>query len=352
MGIKLDPGNPLFGATEQQSPAFNADTTVIVSPQSMKNTVTMPGELSKLAESAKATEPKLVQAPPAAPDLTSLDFDLGLSTDPEFVNVTEKPETEETIKLPEPVLGTGRLDFDLADNKPAVSISPVLDTKPAVAAPNFDFQSNSTQVMPEPVEEKELASLDFDLGIEPHTPTVVTTVQSAEPINTNFVPEVPSASVDGDGVEFDVSLTESTFLGRSMPESNSFDMYAIDLDLQQPELPIAEPAPAKAVAPAVEAPVESGSEPLDSELVATAVNPDFGTAQAETVVNPQFGSEDMLPEFDINENEEVATKLDLAKAYEEMGDMEGARELLNEVLKEGDSAQKEKAKAILGKIGA
>jgi len=87
-------------------------------------------------------------------------------------------------------------------------------------------------------------------------------------------------------------------------------------------------------------------------LASTAVNPDFGIAQAETVVNPQFGAEqDMLPEFDISENEEVATKLDLAKAYEEMGDLEGARELLNEVLKEGDATQKEKAQAILGKIG-
>ena len=49
-------------------------------------------------------------------------------------------------------------------------------------------------------------------------------------------------------------------------------------------------------------------------------------------------------------NEEVATKLDLAKAYEEMGDFEGASELLQEVLKEGDAAQKERAQAILAKI--
>ena len=46
-----------------------------------------------------------------------------------------------------------------------------------------------------------------------------------------------------------------------------------------------------------------------------------------------------------------ATKLDLAKAYEEMGDFEGARELLQEVMNEGDASQKEKAQAILAKIG-
>jgi pilus assembly protein FimV len=45
--------------------------------------------------------------------------------------------------------------------------------------------------------------------------------------------------------------------------------------------------------------------------------------------------------------QEVATKLDLAKAYEEMGDKDGARELLNEVMKEGDTAQQQKARTML-----
>jgi pilus assembly protein FimV len=45
--------------------------------------------------------------------------------------------------------------------------------------------------------------------------------------------------------------------------------------------------------------------------------------------------------------QEVATKLDLAKAYEEMGDKDGARELLGEVIKEGDAAQQQQAKTML-----
>ncbi len=48
--------------------------------------------------------------------------------------------------------------------------------------------------------------------------------------------------------------------------------------------------------------------------------------------------------------QEVATKLDLAKAYEEMGDKDGARELLNEVLKEGDSTQQAQARTMLEAI--
>ena len=49
--------------------------------------------------------------------------------------------------------------------------------------------------------------------------------------------------------------------------------------------------------------------------------------------------------------QEVATKLDLAKAYEEMGDKDGTRELLNEVLKEGDNAQQGQARSILARLG-
>ncbi len=48
---------------------------------------------------------------------------------------------------------------------------------------------------------------------------------------------------------------------------------------------------------------------------------------------------------------DAATKLDLAKAYQEMGDVEGAREILQEVLHEGDAEQKKEAQAIIAKLG-
>ena len=85
----------------------------------------------------------------------------------------------------------------------------------------------------------------------------------------------------------------------------------------------------------------------------TLVNPEFSAQQAETLVNPSFEStQELVPDLDINTNEEVATKLDLAKAYEEMGDLEGARELLQEVMKEGDVTQRDSAKNLLAKISA
>ena len=47
------------------------------------------------------------------------------------------------------------------------------------------------------------------------------------------------------------------------------------------------------------------------------------------------------------ELDDVGTKLDLARAYVEMGDKEGAREILNEVIAEGNDKQKTDAKGIL-----
>ena len=48
---------------------------------------------------------------------------------------------------------------------------------------------------------------------------------------------------------------------------------------------------------------------------------------------------------------DASTKLDLARAYEEMGDREGAREILREVIHDGDEAQIAEAKAMLAKLG-
>ncbi len=44
---------------------------------------------------------------------------------------------------------------------------------------------------------------------------------------------------------------------------------------------------------------------------------------------------------------EVGTKLDLARAYIDMGDPEGARSILEEVLGEGDTGQRSEAQALI-----
>ena len=61
--------------------------------------------------------------------------------------------------------------------------------------------------------------------------------------------------------------------------------------------------------------------------------------------------EDATPSVLDGQWHDAATKLDLAKAYQEMGDVEGAREILREVLAEGDDGQKTEAQAIIAKLG-
>ncbi len=419
MGLRLDPDNPLFGGKGHSSgaavavgaagiagvagAAFDADATVIVPSLASSSTVTMPGALSKLAEEAAPAapiEPVVMETPAPVADLASLDFDLGFGDEQSVATTQEKKADEASVQESATDLDQGPLDFDLGSGSDAVeAVPPVADELAAGAIDldvNFPEMEESAQAAEPPVSEQGgvATGLDFDLGLDEMTETAPEGLSSQQDDDG----AMPTSKIEDDGVEFDVSLTESTFLGRSAPDTPSFDMASIDLDLGLPEIEES----SLTVEPST--PVgEAGGEDFESALVSTAVNPDFSTEQAETivspnfasapepdmlpeqdfsfaqletqlnqaptyeepgagdddfattqeetVVNPQFGeSDDLLPDIEISANEEVATKLDLAKAYEEMGDFEGASELLQEVLKEGDAAQKERAQAILAKI--
>ncbi|MDP2379492.1 MAG: FimV/HubP family polar landmark protein, partial [Pseudohongiella sp.] len=52
----------------------------------------------------------------------------------------------------------------------------------------------------------------------------------------------------------------------------------------------------------------------------------------------------------LSDADEAATKLDLARAYIDMGDADGAREILEEVLSEGTEVQRVEAKDLLGRL--
>ena len=66
----------------------------------------------------------------------------------------------------------------------------------------------------------------------------------------------------------------------------------------------------------------------------------------------EFDADEGEGEFDnLLDTESVATKLDLARAYVDMGDSDGAREMLEEVLVEGDIQQQNDAQALLDIIG-
>lgn len=62
-----------------------------------------------------------------------------------------------------------------------------------------------------------------------------------------------------------------------------------------------------------------------------------------------FGGLDDLGDLDTGEDE-MTTKLDLAQAYAEMGDAEGARSMLEEVVAGGNDEQKQQAQALIDKL--
>ena len=120
------------------------------------------------------------------------------------------------------------------------------------------------------------------------------------------------------------------------------DFHLDEAEKPAPIKPRAEPALATAAVAAAAAPAEKLARPaaaLELDKLDLSFDPDKATF------------EDPTPSVLDGQWHDAATKLDLAKAYQEMGDVEGAREILQEVLHEGDDEQKKEAQAIIAKLG-
>ncbi|HEU4623122.1 MAG TPA: FimV/HubP family polar landmark protein [Steroidobacteraceae bacterium] len=82
-----------------------------------------------------------------------------------------------------------------------------------------------------------------------------------------------------------------------------------------------------------------------------SVDLDVGTATVPDTAftsTQKLNSEDLaLPDLEPVTMSEVGTKLDLARAYMDMGDPEGARNILEEVMQEGSVAQKQEAQRLI-----
>ncbi|MDR3300688.1 MAG: hypothetical protein LBU43_12025 [Candidatus Accumulibacter sp.] len=377
MGRALDHNNPLFrgGAA-----AANAAKAAPAASAGLSAPVAAPPPAPPVA--APATK-----VPPASPpEATALDF----APPPPPASPQPAPAVKPTAvrppEAPKPTVAA-------ASPNDATSLDFDIGTKIVAPLPEASGQQENRQ---EPKANPEHTDLDFDLG--------GATLVPQDYDKTDGEPEAPldKQELGDDAVEFDVSLTESTFLGRMPTEPPSVDISSISLDLHSPDLEIvgletqpSAQAPQKqavakqtssndriatatdpvmqqmenVVSPPLSFPELSGQDDaaansspelmetqVDIEMPATLTdsefNLDFANQTAETVISPLRSSEqEPGSELDVDANEEVATKLDLAKAYEEMGDIEGARELLQEVLKDGNASQRETAQSLLDKVG-
>ena len=171
---------------------------------------------------------------------------------------------------------------------------------------------------------------------------------------TQGVPSVPDLNLDAPkaestGIDFDVSgASEQT---AAVPKPKGDTGLDFNLDLGAPAEPDKASAPAAAPAAdpglSFDLSLDMGEKKSDAPPPAPSA-PDLSTisldlGSSEPSAAPGSGTD---PKW-----QEIATKLDLAKAYEEMGDKDGARELLNEVMKDGDTAQKGQAQQLLARLG-
>ncbi len=367
MGRQMDPQNPLYGASgPTMPPVRDSETTIIVrrepaigvagAPPAVDQTqptVVIPRETAAkpvgpaaavaAVAAAAAVETKAEAVPAAAApqsfELAGLDFDLGMGdTAPATVDAGDDVQMDTMVSSPtrgEP------LDFDLATSydEMEMSASAALldDEKPRTdIAPPEATMLIAPDSVPQGLED---FAGDFSFDLREEAPTEASAVTEVRaPTATDEVLDIGSTSVDA--LEFDVKLTESAVLGEAL-QRPSFDFSGISLDLTEGE----EPTPAAA---------KKSASSFESEQEDTLVNPDFtisavdgGDAGVDSVIR---GDLDLSAEPEISSNEEVATKIDLAKAYHEMGDIEGARELLQEVLRDGDAKQREVASTILAQL--
>lgn len=218
--------------------------------------------------------------------------------------------TEESAPTAAPAL-----DFDL-DLGGDPSAAPTAEQGAAAAESAVSDAAPAVEVAPEVA-----ATLDFDLDLGGPAAAPAAAVAAAEPVAEAASPA--PAGDEGFSIDFELPLSPGESVAPSEPEPS-------------PELPV----------------IDAGATTLDFDLGSSA---DAPAAEAPALdlssITLDLGTTEGTPPVQDAHWQEVATKLDLAKAYQEMGDKDGARELLNEVLKEGDAAQQAQAQTMLEAVG-
>lgn len=234
--------------------------------------------------------------------------------------------------------------FDLDDDL-SLGGSPA-ETPSAKAEDDFAFDLDLPEEPAAKVEAPSLAgdlgdfSLDLDKDLEKDSHSALTSAED------DFLLGLDDDSASLSGVspeEFSLDIESKAPQADDLPDD--FDLSLAD----------DEPAPAKAD--------DSFAAQLDevsAELDRLSAHNDEPQAPVESLAEESFSASELdLPgegaddedDFDfLSGADEAATKLDLARAYIDMGDTEGARDILDEVITEGNDNQQQEARELLGRI--
>lgn len=301
MGRSIDPDNPLY----RVAPTVSAATA----------TAAVTGAAAASAVLAKSTPVPELAPEPMLETIANLEVDAGLEAP------FQAPSVQDNALEFTPSLDTGWGDEALTATLPEAPLEPI----PQSPEPLADRKMPS-----------EFAAFDLDMeappqGAEPAPEDAESLFEALpEALAYEVAPELETLEIPAPPLDL-----EAVAEAAEAPAVPELDFSGIDLDLAVepiPEVPEIEiPEVQELEAPMVE------TSALDFEMPA-----DLEVATPETAA--ESGIDPAL-------REEVNTKLDLAKAYLEMGDREGAREILQEVLAEGDAGQKAEAGKLMAEAG-
>jgi len=298
MGRSLDPANPLYNAGQNDGFATAPVATAAVAAAAVA--ATLPEE-DQFGDTF-ATEPE------SAPALSPMDLDLSQDTAPAAGSAdfdasfggadleTALPQAADASVSPASVAAEGNLmDFDLGGLN--------FETTPAPSAET-----------PAPAPADDM-SMDFGLDLPAAAPAA------------DSLPAANTDPLDLDLAGFDIPPVQAfTETPKAPADPLDFDT---NLDL---------PADVETITPA----------PASQEFDLSGIDLDLGNLGGDTTpAAPAGGSNEPLSAMHM----EMDTKLDLAVAYQEIGDKEGARELLDEVLRGGNDEQVAKANAMKAQLG-
>jgi pilus assembly protein FimV len=294
LGATLDPTNPLYASGKKAKDESAAGIAGVAGG------AVAGAALAAAAEQAKKPEDELdldallntTQGPmePMAPEAAAA----------EDQPVAEAPESE-------------------AAPQPEIKVPPPAPAVPADEAPKDEAASAAAELEAEPEPENgNLLDFDFDLSSFGKAPPAA--------------PESVAAQADENLMDFDLGESDEAPKADAAPKTED----------EFPPLELGAPAGQPASQPVAQ---QEAPGPADFDLSGISLDLDPATADS-----PAFDDVPVLGEHSYPNAAEMATKLDLASAYQEIGDREGARELLEEVIKGGTADQSEKAKAMLEKL--
>ena len=249
----------------------------------------------------------------------SLDEPLELPED-EAVDETQVMEAEETS--PEIV---DELEFDITDT------GAVVEEESSEDEFSLDIDANELDIdMQDEEASLELDETDIGLDLDEDTTESGDEIHDVDDVDIDFGLDEPQAETETDEnaeeeEEISLDLTE---------EAEAMDLGMEDFGLDE------EPKPAETEVPAEETP----DIPAEEEPEAPAEKAEEASeASAET-------DEDDFDLSSLDDVDEISTKLDLARAYLDMGDHEGARDILEEVQADGNDEQKKEAAELIEKL--